>query len=64
MQYIGYAKSTWKDSSENHAIIHAFLIDLKYVVKTWNGFNHKDDIAYLVQEIERQSKLNAGKQVV
>lgn len=63
MQYIGYAKSTWKDSSENHTIIHAFLIDLKYVVKTWNRFNHKDDIAFLIQEIEKQSKLNAGNQV-
>lgn len=63
MQYIGYAKSTWKDSSENHTIIYAFLIDLKYVIKTWNRFNHKDDIEFLIREIENHSKLNDGNQV-
>ena len=51
LQYIGFAKSTWKDNSMSHDIIHAFLIDLKHVIKTWNQFNHFDDVDALVNEI-------------
>lgn len=55
LQYIGFAKSTWKDNSEGYEFVHAFLIDLKHVVKTWNRFNHKDDQEKLIQEIEKYS---------
>lgn len=51
LQYIGFAKSTWKDNSMSHDIIHAFLIDLKHVIKTWNQFNHFDDVDALLNEI-------------
>lgn len=51
IQYVGFAKSTWKDNRANHEIIHTFLIDLKHVVKTWSRFNHADDVQFLVDEI-------------
>ena len=51
LQYIGFAKSTWKDNDTSHEIIHAFLIDLKHVIKTWNQVNHVDDVNKLIEEI-------------
>ena len=51
IQYIGFAKSMWKDNTDNHELVHAFLIDLKHVVKTWNRFNHETDVAFLIEEI-------------
>lgn len=54
LQYIGFAKSTWKDNSEGYEFVHAFLIDLKHVVKTWNRFNHKEDIDILINAINEQ----------
>ena len=55
LQYIGFAKSTWKDNSEGYEFVHAFLIDLKHVVKTWNRFNHKEDVENLISAINEQS---------
>lgn len=55
LQYIGFAKSTWKDNSERYEFVHAFLIDLKHVVKTWNRFNHKEDVENLISAINEQS---------
>lgn len=51
IQYVGFAKSTWKDNSENHEIIHAFLIDLKHVVYSWNKCNHNEDVDFLIAKI-------------
>lgn len=51
IQYVGFAKSTWKDNSNAHEIIHTFFIDLKHVVKTWNRLNHADDVSKLIDEI-------------
>lgn len=56
MQYIGYAKSTWKDNSQDHELIHAFLIDLKHVVKTWNRYNHTEDVDFLINEIVQHQR--------
>ena len=56
LQYIGFAKSTWKDNSEGYEFVHAFLIDLKHVVKTWNRFNHKEDIDILINAINEQNE--------
>lgn len=58
LQYVGFAKSTWKDGSEKHEIIHTFLIDFKHVVKTWNRCNHAEDVRYLIKEIENHSNLS------
>lgn len=52
LQYVGFAKSTWKNNTENHDIVHTFLIDLKHVVKSWNRLNHREDIELLIREIE------------
>lgn len=58
MKYIGYSDATWKDKVEEHCHIHTFLIDLKYVVKTWNRNNHQEDINTLVENIIKyESKL-------
>jgi hypothetical protein len=51
IQYIGFAKSTWKDNNTSHEIIHSFLIDLKHVIQTWSGLNHEEDVNFLVKEI-------------
>ena len=51
IQYVGFAKSTWKDNTTDHEFIHAFLIDLKHVVKTWSRFNHSADVQFLIDEI-------------
>ena len=32
------------------------MIDLKHVVKTWNRFNHKEDIDILINAINEQNE--------
>ena len=51
IQYIGFAKSTWKDNDKGHELIHTFLIDLYHVVKTWNKYNHEQDVSFLINAI-------------
>lgn len=55
IQYIGFAKSSWKDNKENHELIHSFLIDLHHVVRTWNRLSHDEDVNFLVEEIVRHN---------
>lgn len=55
IQYIGFAKSSWKDNKANHELIHSFLIDLHHVVKTWNRMSHDEDINFLIDEIVRHN---------
>ena len=52
LEYIGYATSEWKDNDKNHEVIHAFLIDLSHVVKTYNKMHHESEIDLLVRNIE------------
>ena len=60
IQYIGFAKSTWKDNENSHELIHSFLIDLKHVIMNWNNYNHADDVAILVEMIiKHQEKANS-----
>lgn len=51
IQYIGYAKTEWKNNLEEHQFVYAFLIDLYHVVEVWNNSNHDEDISNLIQEI-------------
>lgn len=51
IQYIGFAKSTWKENRAGHEIIHTFLIDLNHVVKSWSKLNHSEDVDRLIDEI-------------
>lgn len=63
IQYIGFAKSMWKENKDGYEIIHTFLIDLKHVVKTWSRLNHYHDVESLVNEILRhneEAKMNLG----
>ena len=48
--YIGYVCSD-QDQDKTYGRIHTFLIDLKYVVKTWNRFLHNKDQKKLVDWI-------------
>lgn len=66
IQYVGFAKSTWKDNKAGHEIIHTFLIDLNHVVKTWSRLNHSDDVEYLVGKIlqhSQEAKIILGREV-
>ena len=48
--YIGYVCSD-QDQDKTYGRIHTFLIDLKYVVKTWNRLQHKSDQRSLAEQI-------------
>ncbi len=52
LEYIGYSKTDYRKGTEDHEIIHSFLIDLKHVVMTWNKRNHGDDVSILIEQIE------------
>lgn len=56
IEYIGYSKTDYRKGLEDHEIIHAFLIDLKYTVTTWNKLDHGDDVDTLIKEIEEIQK--------
>lgn len=57
LEYIGYSSADWKDNTEDHQIIFAFLIDLKYTIQTWNS-NHfpSDTISSFIENIEAELK--------
>ena len=58
LQYIGFAKTEWKNNDESHQIIHTFLIDLKHVVKTWNKYNHNDDVEKFINQIVEKKMID------
>ena len=57
LQYIGFAKSTWKDNKDSHELIHAFLIDLKYVIHEWNRNNHDVVVSNLINLINEKQDI-------
>lgn len=65
LEYIGYSKTDYRKGVEEHEIIHAFLIDLKYVIETWNKRNHGNDVASLVKQIEdiQKTKLKEERDI-
>lgn len=56
LEYIGFSRANYRKGKDDHEIIHAFLIDLKYVIETWNKRNHGDDVTNLVNQIENIQK--------
>lgn len=55
LEYIGYSNTEWRDNTEEHQTIYAFLIDLKHTILTWNSYNaHEQDIATLIESIEAE----------
>ena len=56
IEYVGYAKSDWRENDKNHEIVHVFLIDLSYVIHTWNKSDHEEDVDNLIKQIENQQK--------
>lgn len=53
LEYIGAVLSDW-EGKETYGKIHTFLIDLKYVVRTWNHILHDGDRELLVEEINKE----------
>ncbi len=62
LEYIGFSRANYRKSKEDHEVVHAFLIDLKHVIETWNKRNHGDDVANLVGQIEDIQRLKASEQ--
>ena len=58
IEYIGYAKTEWNSKEKSHQFVYTFLVDLYHVVKTWNDYNHNDDINALVDGINAAIKAN------
>lgn len=58
LEYIGYAKTSWRNQNKTHEVIYSFLIDLKYVIKTWNKNIHQEDINNLMNMIEYNLIMN------
>lgn len=56
LEYIGFSRANYRKGKDDHEIIHAFLIDLKYVIETWNKRNHGEDVTTLVNQIEEIQK--------
>ena len=50
IQFIGYAKTEWRDGLSSHEIIYAFLIDLKYLIKRYEKKQKGLDSKVLIQQ--------------
>ena len=58
LEYIGYAETSWRNQNKTHEVIYSFLIDLKYVIKTWNKNIHQEDTNKLMNMIEHNLIMN------
>ncbi len=58
LQYIGYAKTEWKNDNDEHRFVYSFLIDLKHVIRIWNLSNHNTEIYDLIEKISKASSEN------
>lgn len=56
IEYLGYSKADYRKGQEEYEIVHSFLIDLKYVVLSWNKSSNLDIINSLINEIEHIQK--------
>lgn len=52
LSYIGKSKSEWKDNEKSYHFIHAFLIDLNYIIKSYKKYNNDMDIDRLISSIK------------
>lgn len=53
LEYIGYSEAKWRDDKLSHNCICTFLIDTKHLISTWSRGNCKEDIAKLIDEIDK-----------
>ena len=53
LEYIGYSEANWRNDALSHTRICAFLIDTKHLISVWSQGNCTEDIAKLIDEIER-----------
>ena len=56
LEYIGYSEANWRNDALSHMRICAFLIDTKHLISTWSQGNCLEDIAKLIEEIEKAVK--------
>lgn len=54
IEYIGYSETNYREGIHDYDIVYAFLIDLKYVVNTWNKKKHSDVVLSLIEQIEEE----------
>ncbi|MCR4929091.1 MAG: LlaJI family restriction endonuclease [Lachnospiraceae bacterium] len=50
--YTGYVESDW-ESEKTYSKVFTFLVDMKYVVKTWNRLNHIRDQKTIIDVIRQ-----------
>lgn len=53
LEYIGYSEANWRNDALSHTRICVFLIDTKHLISTWSQGNCLEDIAKLIDEIEK-----------
>ena len=56
IQYIGYADSPTQHNGDSYEKVYTYLVDMRYIIETWNKHNHQDDIDELVENILNVSK--------
>lgn len=54
--YIGYADSLTHGNGYSHEKIYAYLVDMRFIIETWNIYNHQEDIKELCESILNISK--------
>lgn len=52
IEYYGYAKAKWKTGKENHEIVHAFMVDLRFVIENYRSPKDEEIINTLIEQIE------------
>ncbi len=57
IHYVGYSLAESKQNQiEDYNAVHAFLIDLKFVVNNWYEYSHKNETKNLIEKIEKAVK--------
>lgn len=52
-EYYGYAKTDWRTNNQSHEIIHAFMIDMRYVLENWQTSDGRAITKQLIVGIEK-----------
>ena len=55
LEYIGFSKANWVEN-DSESVVHAFLIDTKHLISSWSQGNCKEDIAKLIEDIEKYTE--------
>ena len=58
IQYVGYAESPTQNNGDSYEKIYTYLVDMRYVIETWNKYNHQNDVDELVESVLNVSNIN------